>query len=75
VVIHTDKMLVRKCKYRLHDCCSNNQAEQTAILKSLEKLLTLADQNSRTVATCTDSKVTLTSLKSNSINSFLIEEI
>jgi len=59
VAVYTDKMLVRQCKYRLQDCCSNNQAEQVAILKSLEQLPTLADQNSRTVAIYTDSEVTL----------------
>ena len=32
VAIYMDKRLVRKCKYKLQDCCSNNQAEQ--IVKS-----------------------------------------
>jgi ribonuclease HI len=71
VAIYMDKMLVRQYKYRLQDCCSNNQAEQIAILKSLEQLPTLADHNSRTVAIHTDGKVTLASLKNNSIHSFL----
>jgi ribonuclease HI len=75
VAIYMDKMLVRQCKYRLQDCCSNNQAEQIEILKSLEKLPTLANQNSRTMTIYTDIKVTLASLKNNSIHSFLIEEI
>jgi hypothetical protein len=26
VAIYTDKTLVRQCKYKLQDCCSNNQA-------------------------------------------------
>ena len=38
VAIYTDKTLVRQCKYKLQDCCSINQAEQIAILKSLELL-------------------------------------
>ena len=75
VAIYTDKMLVRQCKYRLQGCCSNNQAEQIAILKSLEQLPTLADQNNRKVTIYTNSKVTLASMKNNSIHSFLIEEI
>jgi ribonuclease HI len=70
-----DKMLVRKCKYKLQDYCSNNQAEQVAILKSLKLLPTLENHNTRTVAICTDSKVTLASLKNSSIHSFLTEEI
>jgi len=27
VAIYTEKMLVRQCKYRIQDCCSNNQVE------------------------------------------------
>ena len=38
VAIFSDKRLVRQCKYRLQTCCSNNQPEQVAILKSLEQL-------------------------------------
>ena len=44
VAIYTDKRLIRKYKYRLQNHCSNNQAEQIAILKSLEQLPSLADQ-------------------------------
>jgi len=65
---------VRQCKYKLQDGCSNNQAEQIEILKSLELLPTL-ENNSRMVAIYTDSKVTLASLQNNSIHSFLTEEI
>ena len=75
VAIYTDKRLVRKCKYKLQDCCSNNQAEQIVILKSLELLPTLEDHNTRTVEIFADSKVTLASLKNSSIHSFLTEEI
>jgi ribonuclease HI len=63
VAIYTDKMLVRKYKYKLQDFCSNNQAEQIAILKSLELLPTLDGHNPRTVGIYTDSKVTLATLK------------
>ena len=73
--IYTDKRLVSKCKYKLQYCCSNNQAEQIAILKSLELLPTLEDHNTRSVAIYTDSKVTLDSLKNSSIHRFLTEEI
>jgi len=75
VAIYTDKRLVRKCKYRLQNHCSNNQAEQIAILKSLEQLRSLADQTNRTVAIYADSKVTMDSMKNNAIHSVLIEEI
>ena len=75
VAIYTDKRLARKCKYRLQNHCSNNQAKQIAILKSLQQLLSLPDQTNRTVAIYTDSKVTLDTLKINTIHSVLIEEI
>jgi ribonuclease HI len=74
VAIYTEKRLVRKCKYRLQNHCSNNQAEQVAILKAPEQLLSLPHQTNRTVAINTDSKVTLDSLKNNTIHSILIEE-
>jgi len=45
VVIFSEKRLVRKCKYRLQNHCSNNQAEEIAILKVLEQILSLPDQN------------------------------
>jgi ribonuclease HI len=75
VAIYTDKRLVRQYKYRLQNHCSHNQAQQIAILKSLEQLPSIADQTNRIVAIYTDSKVALASLKNNTIHSFLIEEI
>jgi hypothetical protein len=59
VSIYMDKILVRQYKYRLQNNCSNNQAEEIAILKSLEQLPSIADQTNRIVAINTDSKVTL----------------
>ena len=73
--IYVDQVLKKQCKYKLQSCCSNNQAEQIAILKSLEELTSLSDHNARTVAIYTDSKVTLASLRNNFIHSPLIEEI
>ena len=75
VAIYTDNTLVKQWKYKLQDCCSNNQAEQMAILKALELLPTLDGHNPRTVAIYTDSKITLAALKNYSIHSFLIEGI
>jgi ribonuclease HI len=75
VAIYRDKRLVRQYKYRLQNHCSNNQAEHIAILKSLEQISSIADQTNRFVAIYTDSKVTLASLKNNTIHIFLIEEI
>jgi len=69
-----DQVLKKRCKYKLQNCCSNNQAEQIAILKSLGKLTSLSDHNARTVAIYTNSKVTLASPRNNFIHSPLIEE-
>ena len=63
VAIYSDKWLVRQCKDRFQNCCSNNQAEQIAILKSLEQLPNLEDLGSRKVAIYTNSRVTLALLK------------
>ena len=38
VAIYSNKQLVTQGKYQLQSCCSNNQAEQIAILKALEQL-------------------------------------
>jgi hypothetical protein len=35
--IYHNKQLIMQCKYKLRSYCSNNQAEQTAILKALEQ--------------------------------------
>ena len=70
VAIYSNKQLVKQCKYKLLNCCSNNQAEQTAILKAVEQLPTLDDPTGRIVDVFTDSKVTM-----DSRHCFLIEEI
>ena len=72
---YVDQVLKKQCKYKLQNCCSNNEAKQIAILKSLEELTSLSDHNARTVARYTDSKMTLASLRNNFIHSPLIEEI
>ena len=75
VAIYSNKQLVKQCKYKLHNCCSNNQAEQIAILKALEQLPKLEDPTGRIAAIFTDSKVMIDSLKNHAMHSFLIEEI
>jgi len=74
-VIYMDQVLKKQYKYKLQNCCSNNQAEQIAVLKSLEELTSLSNHNTRTVAIYTASKVTLASLRNNFIHSPLIEDI
>jgi len=75
VVIFSNKQLAAQCKYKLRNCCNNNQAEQIAVLKALEQIPKLGDPTNRTVAIYTDSKVTTDTLKNHSIHSRLVEEI
>jgi ribonuclease HI len=77
VAIFRGTELVTQLKYRLDSKCSNNQAEQLAIVKALEALESLnIDENSpRTAAVITDSRVALDSIKNIRNHSFLIEEI
>jgi hypothetical protein len=42
-IIFVNGKLVQQLKFKLHGHCSNNQAEQIAILKVLEKLVLLQD--------------------------------
>jgi ribonuclease HI len=70
-----NQALKRQGKYKLHNSCSNYQAEQVAILKTLDELASHSDHNGRTVATYTNSKVTLASLRNNFIHSPLIVDI
>jgi ribonuclease HI len=70
-----DKKLRRQCKYKLNSICSNNQAEQIALLKSLEELTSLSDYSEKKTAIYTDSKLTLVSLRNNCMHSRLIVEI
>jgi ribonuclease HI len=75
VAIYSNKQLLKQCKYKLQNCCSNNQAEQIAILRALEQLPKLYDPTGRRVAIFTDSKVMIDSLKNHSMRTFLTEEI
>ena len=60
-IIYVNGKLVHQLKFKLHGHCSNNQAEQIAILKVLEKLeeLPAGQDNDECVAIYTDSKITL----------------
>jgi ribonuclease HI len=75
VAIYSKKQLVKHSKYNQQNCCSNNQAEQMAILKALEQLPQLDVPSGKIIAIFTDSKVTLDALKNHSRHSFLIEEL
>jgi ribonuclease HI len=65
-----------KLQFKLNNRCSNNQADQLAILKALEKLEVLNSQNIDLLSTIifTDSGISLDSLQSYN-HGFLVEEI
>ena len=69
--------MVHQLNFKLHRHCSNNQAEQIAILEVLEKLEELQDgqDNDKRVALYTDSKITLDLLQNNFKWNRLIEYI
>ena len=73
--IYSTKQLVKQYKYKLHNNCSNNQAEQITILKALEQLQGLEAPTGGKVSINTDSRVAIDSLKNHAMHSFLIEKM
>ena len=69
--------IVAKAKYKLDKICSNNQAEQFAILKALEIIESLNSYSikPRTATIFTDSRVSLDSLQNPKNHAFLVENI
>ena len=57
IAIFTGQNLQTTLKYKLHRHCSNNQAEQKAILKALDYMQLLKMEN-KTALVLTDSKIT-----------------
>lgn len=76
VAIFRNHILIRTMKYRLHNRCSNNQAEQIAILKALETIPEGTNGKEQgAVAIYTDSQITIDSLNNSSNHNQLIESI
>ena len=69
--------VVAKLKLKLDNRCSNNQAEQLAIIKALEEIESLNTHsiNPRTATIFTDSQVSLDSLHNPNNHAFLVEDI
>jgi ribonuclease HI len=65
---------IKSLQYKLNKRCTNNQAEQLAILRALEYTENLQTED-KTATVYTDSRMTLDSLKNSKIHTFLIEEI
>jgi ribonuclease HI len=75
-VIIKDHKIIYQYKFRLHERCSNNQAEQIAILRALEQIQSLQLKEDEKIGVVnTDSKVTLDTLKNRNKHSILIENI
>ena len=64
----------KSLKYRLYERCSINQAEQMAIIKSLEYIKDVHTPE-KTVTVYSDSQTTLKALKNNRIHTSLIDKI
>ena len=77
IAIYINNKLTHQIKHKLNNRSSNNQAEQTAILKALHALETikLDNNNPRTVKVFADSEITIFSLKNAKNRKHLIEEI
>ena len=69
--------IAAQIKFKLDKRCSNNQAEQLAIIKALESIYTLntEESNPRTATVYTDSRLTIDSLRNPDNHAYLIEEI
>ena len=74
IVIFKSGNLTNSLKYRLNKRCTNNQAEQLAILTALKFTENIETEN-KTATIHTDSRTTLDSLKNNNIHIHRIEEI
>jgi ribonuclease HI len=75
-IIFVNGKLVHQLKFKLHGHCSNNQAEQIAILKVLElEKLQDGQDNDKRIAIYTDSKVTLDLLQNKFKQNRVIEFI
>ena len=76
-VIFKGSDMIAKLQFKLDNRCSNNQEEQLAILKALEKLEVLNRQSINPLSTIifTDSRISLDSLQNYNNHGFLVEEI
>jgi len=75
IAVYSNRSLRTKLKYRLNEQCSNNQAEQLAILKALEYIQTLKEEKQKTALIHTDSKITLQLLLNRKRHTHLIDII
>jgi len=70
IAVYRSGTHTKSLKYRLNTKCTNNQAEQLAILKSLEYIENILTTD-KSVTIYTDSQTTLDSLQKNNIHTYL----
>ena len=77
IAIFKNKHLMLQLRYKMAERCSNNQAEQLAIDKALEKIKDLShlQDNQRTAAIHTDSKITLDATANLRNHQNLVEQL
>jgi ribonuclease HI len=77
VAIFVQQKLAGQLQFRLGTRCSNNQAEQLAIIKAVEAIETIdiPENSPHTINIFTDSRITLDLLQNANNHSYLIEEI
>jgi ribonuclease HI len=77
VAIFVKDELKAQHRYKLDNRCSNNQAEQLAIIKVLELTpeINIEENTPRTIGIYTDSRITIDSLKNANNHGSLTEEI
>jgi len=76
-VIFKGSEMIAKYQFKLDNKCYNNQAEQLAIFKALEKLEGMNKQSINPLSTTifTDSRITMDSLQNYNNHRYLVEEI
>ena len=77
IAVFTGKVLTEQLKFKLDNSCSNNQAEQLAIVKALQFIESQQENHNehRRAVTYTDSKITLYSIRHAKNHNHLLEEI
>jgi ribonuclease HI len=77
VSIFVDGSLTHQLRYKLEEKCSNNQAEQLAIVKALTKLRSMhtIQGSQQTTAIHTDSRITLEAIANPKNHQSLVESI
>jgi ribonuclease HI len=77
VAIFVDGSLTHQLRYKLTEKCSNNQADQLAIVKALTQLRSMhtIQRSQRTAAIHTDSRISLEAIANSRYHHSLVKSI